>query len=108
LVFLGVGTLCMFLFQWVNYLQISRWSWPFYCFSLLLIAYTIVGSKISVPGVHQVNGAWAWITFGPFSLEPAELMKIAFVLVLARYLRFRSNYRTLLGLLPPFLLAFVP
>ena len=33
----------------------------------------------------------------------AELMKIAFVMVLARYLRFRSNYRTVLGLLPPWL-----
>ena len=29
--------------------------------------------------------------------QPSEVTKIAFVLVLARYLRFRSNYRTLSG-----------
>jgi cell division protein FtsW (lipid II flippase) len=45
---------------------------------------------------------------GPMALQPAELMKIGFVMVLARYLRFRSNYRTLKGLLGPFALALVP
>ncbi len=35
-------------------------------------------------------------------------MKIAFILVLARYLRFRSNYRTFWGLLPPFAVAGIP
>jgi rod shape determining protein RodA len=61
-----------------------------------------------MPGVLTVNGASAWINFRFMSLEPSELMKIAFVLLLARYLRFRSNYRTLTGLLPPFALALVP
>ena len=63
---------------------------------------------VAVPGIRRVNGAFAWIFFGPASLQPAELMKIAFVMVLARYLRFRSNYRTIYGLLPPFALALVP
>jgi cell division protein FtsW (lipid II flippase) len=35
-------------------------------------------------------------------------MKIAFVMLLARYLRFRSNYRTFTGLLAPFGLAMIP
>jgi cell division protein FtsW (lipid II flippase) len=35
-------------------------------------------------------------------------MKISFVLLLARYLRYRSNYRALPGLLPPFALALAP
>jgi len=60
---------------------------------------------VTMPGVSARNGAYNWIDFGPIALQPAELMKVAFVLVLARYLRFRSNYRTLGGLLPPFLLA---
>ena len=61
-----------------------------------------------LPGVHPIKGAYAWITIGPVSVEPAELCKFAFVLVLGRYLRFRSNYRTLGGLLGPFVLALVP
>ena len=108
-VFLGVSVVCMGLFQAVNYQRIGRWAWPFYVLSLLLILYTVIGAKFGgIPGVHYVNGAYAWITFSGFSLEPAELMKIAYVLVLARYLRFRSNYRTLVGLLPPFAVTLIP
>ena len=54
------------------------------------------------------NGAYNWIGLGSFSLQPSELLKVGFVLVLARYLRFGRNYRTLGGLVPPFLLAGVP
>ena len=62
----------------------------------------MVAQKVhGLPFVHETKGAWAWINLGSVSLEPAELMKIAYVLVMARYLRFRSNYRTMSGLLTP-------
>jgi cell division protein FtsW (lipid II flippase) len=109
LIFLGVSLACMLLFQAVNYQRIGLWAWPFYLFSLGLIAYTLVAQKLGgLPFVHATKGAWAWINLGSVSLEPAELMKIAFVMVLARYLRFRSNYRTMIGLLAPFAVALVP
>lgn len=108
-IFLGVSLACMFAFQAVNYQKIGRWSWPFYLFSLSLIAYTVVAQKLhGLPFVHETKGAWAWINLGSVSLEPAELMKIAYVLVMARYLRFRSNYRSLIGLLTPFAITLVP
>ena len=100
----------MMLFQAVNYQTIGRWAWPFYAFSMMLVAYTLVVAQ-KVPGlpfVHETKGVYAWINFGPMSLEPGELMKIAFVMVLARYLRFRSNYRTMRGLLAPFAVALIP
>ncbi len=107
--YLGVALVCMFAFQAVNYLVIGRWAWPFYVFSLMLVAYTVLGSKIhGLPFVHNTKGVFAWINFGPISLEPSELTKIAFILVVAKYLRFRSNYRTVTGLLPPFTIALVP
>lgn len=109
LTFLGVSVVCLALFQAINYQQIGRWSWPFYIFSLLLIAYTLAAQKLNgLPFVHETKGVWAWINLGPVSLEPAELMKLAFVLLLARYLRFRSNYRTIPGLLAPFAITLVP
>jgi cell division protein FtsW (lipid II flippase) len=109
LIFLGVSVVGMFLFQAMNYQRIGEWAWPFYLASLALILYTVVAQKLhGLPFVHETKGAWAWINLGPVSLEPAELMKIAFVVVLARYLRFRSNYRTMAGLLPPFAVALVP
>ncbi|HSZ59286.1 MAG TPA: FtsW/RodA/SpoVE family cell cycle protein [Tepidisphaeraceae bacterium] len=108
LVFLGVSLVCMGLFQVVNYQEIGRWAWPFYTLSLLLILYTLAAKVARLPFVHETKGAYAWLSFGSVSLEPAELMKLAFVLVLARYLRFRSNYRTMRGLLAPFAVALLP
>jgi cell division protein FtsW (lipid II flippase) len=112
IVFLGVALVCMFLFQAVNYQKLGRFAWPFYLLSLLLIGYTVAGAIIGgaspLPGVTRRNGAYNWIGLGPITLQPSELMKIAFVMVMARYLRFRSNYRRLGGLIPPFLLALVP
>jgi len=116
LVFLAIAILCMSLFQAVNYQKIGRYAWPFYLFSMALILYTVAGAELShggknrhpLPGVDYVNGAFAWIKFGPIGLQPAELMKIAFIMVMARYLRFRSNYRTVWGLMAPFAVAGIP
>ncbi len=58
--------------------------------------------------VRPRNGARAWINFGSFDFQPAEVAKIAFVLVAADYLRFRQNHRTIRGLLPPAVIAGVP
>jgi cell division protein FtsW (lipid II flippase) len=110
LIFLGIGLVCLVLFQAVNYMEIGRYAWPFYFTSLALLIYTIVPGvpDHGIGGVPVIKGARAWIDLGAFHLEPAELMKIAFCMALARYLRFRSNYRTVNGLLIPFALAVVP
>jgi cell division protein FtsW (lipid II flippase) len=108
LAYILVGILCMAAFQAVNYLQIGRYAWTFYLGALALVIFTVIGGKLNMPLVPARNGAHKWIIIGPMSLEPAELMKVGFILVLARYLRFRSNYRTFAGLLPPFALALIP
>jgi cell division protein FtsW (lipid II flippase) len=54
------------------------------------------------------NGARAWISFGPVDLQPGEIAKIAYVMVIADYFRYRSNHRTLLGLIPPALITLIP
>jgi cell division protein FtsW (lipid II flippase) len=54
------------------------------------------------------NGARAWINLGPVDFQPGEVAKIAYVLVLADYFRYRKNHRTLLGLVPPALITLVP
>ncbi|HKU65565.1 MAG TPA: rod shape-determining protein RodA [Rhizomicrobium sp.] len=50
---------------------------------LLLIAVDVVG--------HAGLGAQRWISLGPVDLQPSELMKIALVLALARYLHGKST-----------------
>lgn len=54
-------------------------AYPAYFVSLLLLV------AVEVAG-HAGLGAQRWIEFGPLELQPSELMKIALVLALARYL----------------------
>jgi cell division protein FtsW (lipid II flippase) len=104
LIFLVVALAAMIVVQGVNYTSIGRYAWGFYFLSLLLVLYTVA----HLPGVSRKNGAYAWISVGPLGLEPSELMKLAFVMVLARYLRFRGSFRTLPGLLAPLALTLAP
>jgi len=54
-------------------------AYPFYAISLLLLV------VVKVAG-HTGLGAERWIQVGPIEIQPSELMKIALVLTLARYL----------------------
>jgi cell division protein FtsW (lipid II flippase) len=110
LVYMVAGVGCMAAFQAANYQKLGRVAWPIYVLSLGLVLYTAIGARVSLPLVPHINGACHWIVIPRvgFSLQPAELLKIGFVMVLARYLRFRSNYRRLTGLVMPFALAMVP
>lgn len=53
-------------------------------------------------------GARSWIDFGPASLQPSELAKLGYVLLLAWYLRFAKNHRSIKGLLPPAIITGIP
>lgn len=108
--FLGIAFVAMMAFQAVNYQTLGRLAWGFYIISAAMCLYTVVPFTHG-DGLFRVpyrNGAYAWINLGVMTLQPAELMKISFIMVMARYLRFRSTYRTVLGLLPPFALAMFP
>ena len=54
------------------------------------------------------NGAYRWINLPGFGLQPSEFMKVAFLLALAWYLRYRKNYRRFTGLLLPIIVSVVP
>jgi rod shape determining protein RodA len=112
LLFVLIGVGAMAVIQAINYQILGRLAWVAYVLSLLLVLYTVVGAakggKNPLPLVYNVKGAYNWINFGSFSLQPAEMMKISFILVLSRYLRFRTSYRTISGLIPPFIIAGVP
>jgi cell division protein FtsW (lipid II flippase) len=108
LAYIICGIICMVAFQAVNYQLIGRYAWAFYLGALALVTFTVVGGRLGLSMAEARNGAHKWIFIGPASLEPAELMKVGFIMVLARYLRFRSNYRTFRGLLSPFALALIP
>ncbi|HEY2760230.1 MAG TPA: FtsW/RodA/SpoVE family cell cycle protein [Pirellulales bacterium] len=112
LAFLGIGIGLMAVVQAMNYQVIGRFAWVFLIGSLVLVLYTVVGAMrggaTPLPLVRPVNGAYAWLRLGSMSFEPSEVTKIAYILVMARYLRFRTTYRTLKGLIPPFALTLLP
>jgi len=102
ILYLIVGVLGLLVVLVPHYRFLMRLSYPFYALCLgLLILVRIVGLEI--------NGAQSWLGLGPFGrLQPSELMKLALILALSRYLMYRSNYRTLRGLIIPFAFAVVP
>jgi rod shape determining protein RodA len=96
-----------------SYTRLARWSYFLYAVSLLgLITLAVMRYlRAEVPGfIYPINNAYSWIRIPGTSqnLQPSELMKIAFIMSLAYYLRYRKNYRTFTGLLAPFLMALVP
>src|ERR1041384_4610453 len=90
LMYVAIGLALMFAMQAVNYQQLGRYGWPFYILSLLLLIYTITPGvpQRKFLGVVEVHDAKLWINLGIMNVQPAELMKVAFCVVLARYLRF--------------------
>ncbi len=55
--------------------------------NLLLIGSFVLLALVLVPGFGvQVNGARRWFSAGPIQFQPSELMKLAIILYVARYL----------------------
>jgi cell division protein FtsW (lipid II flippase) len=107
LVFLIVGMLAAVVIALPHYRIVGLFSWPLMLGCVGLLIFLLVPM---VPRwlVTPRNGARAWINLGPADFQPSELTKIAFVLVVAHYLRFRTQHRELRGLIVPGLFAAVP
>lgn len=81
----------------------------------LRVAYLAYAACLALLVVVEVRGrigmgAQRWIDFGVFVLQPSELMKIALVLVLARYFHGLTveQIRRPLVLVPPIVMVLVP
>lgn len=105
--FLLIGIVAAFIIALPPYRWFGYFSWLFYAAMMAILIFLLVPlvpSSIVTPR----NGARSWIDIGPIDLQPSELAKIAMVLVLARYLRFRANHRRFWGLVPPGIIAAIP
>ncbi|MCA9286983.1 MAG: FtsW/RodA/SpoVE family cell cycle protein [Phycisphaerales bacterium] len=58
--------------------------------------------------VKPRNGTRGWINLGLMDFQPSEVAKIAYVLVVARYMRFRSEHRRFMGLVPLGVMTAIP
>lgn len=107
IIFLAVGMLAAAAVVAPHYRFIRFVAWPamWVCVGLLVfLLIPVVPHWIVTPR----NGARAWINLGPVVFQPTEVTKIAFIMVVADYLRYRTNHRTFTGLIPIGLIAFVP
>jgi rod shape determining protein RodA len=104
--------------NWVNYRDIGQISGWLLAAVMVLLAILVV-SKIAgafgrqLPFAPQSNNVYQWIvirlghrTLATF--QPSEFCKLAYIVTLAWYLRYRSNYRNLESLVGPFVLTLLP
>ncbi|MFT5128641.1 MAG: rod shape determining protein RodA [Rhodothermales bacterium] len=82
LIWVALGTTCMFGFALIDYRWLGRFAWGIYGLSVLsLILVLIVG--------REINGAKSWIGLGPFTFQPSEFGKFG-VIALVSYLASRT------------------
>lgn len=96
IVWMVLGFCVLFLGSYINYQQWKTWvPW--------IILACVVGLLLVLGLGPKINGARRWLTFGFFSIQPAEMAKLAVVLYLAAFLsspnRRVTDWRR--GFLPP-------
>jgi len=98
----------------VNYRKLGEVSYAMYAIILVVLALLLVSRFFGpLPFMGPSHGAYCWIQVQIAgrqlpSIQPSELCKIAYILALAWYLRYRSNYRSFKALLGPFVLTLLP
>ena len=108
LAFAAAGLVCLVLVNLFHYRRLGRISYLLYGIVLALLALLLVDKMglMRLGFVHDRLGMHRWIRIGfGFTIQPSEFCKIAYILALAWYLRFRSNFREFWGLIGPFALT---
>jgi rod shape-determining protein RodA len=99
-IFACVGLLAFIGVTLVPYQAVGRLAYPLFALTLAVL--------VLVLQLPEIHGARRWIGLGVIALQPSELAKISFIILLAWYLRMGDHYRKLQGLAVPFVLTFVP
>jgi cell division protein FtsW len=75
------GIVALFFLRYINPTLITKAVFPFYVISIIL---TLL---VFIPHLgHHTNGATRWIQIGPLTIQPAEFLKIAVILMFSSYL----------------------
>lgn len=99
----GMGFAVMIVLALTDIKLLLRYAYIFYFITLILLV------VVEVAG-HTGMGATRWINLGFIKLQPSEFMKIAMVLVLARYFHTSSlqSIESVRGIISPLLMAIFP
>ncbi|MEO0480447.1 MAG: FtsW/RodA/SpoVE family cell cycle protein [Planctomycetota bacterium] len=99
--FLGAGAAVVLAVLVTPYLKLTRYVWWIYAFSILfLVGLPFLGVRI--------NGAQRWYRILGFGLQPSEFAKVAVILGLAAWFRYRPAQGLRNGLLVPLAIVSLP
>ena len=103
LVWFGVGFASLIASFLFNYKKLDQWSHLIYALCVLLLLAVLFFGKFG-------GGSRRWLTLGPISIQPSELVKIAVIIALAHYYSKDAHARgfTLRELIKPVCYVLVP
>lgn len=110
LAFFALGALGFVGINLVNYRVLGEISLWLFAGVLLLLAVLLVSKFYPLAFVPRINGTHRWIRLSPAwpAIQPSEFCKLAYILALAWYLRFRKNHGSLKALIGPFAFTLLP
>ncbi|HET6427658.1 MAG TPA: FtsW/RodA/SpoVE family cell cycle protein [Phycisphaerae bacterium] len=98
--FAGVAMAAFIAATVIPYQRIGRLAYPLFGLTL--------GLLVLVLFLPPIRKAHRWIDLKLVLVQPSEIAKLSYIVLLAWYLRNRDNYRRLVGLIVPFVLTVVP
>ena len=112
--FTVLGILVFVIINLINYRWLGALSYWLLAGVLMLLALLLVSKfVVTLPFAKPIHGTYRWISLTIAgrtlpSIQPSEFCKLAYIMALAWYLRYRSNYRKFKALIGPFALALLP
>ncbi|KKU89964.1 MAG: Rod shape-determining protein [Candidatus Yanofskybacteria bacterium GW2011_GWA1_48_10] len=80
IIFVILGVILMSLFSYFNYRYLKNYPWP--VFVLYVGSVILLLAPFLFP---TIRGVQSWIVIGVFTFEPAEFMKLAIIILMAKY-----------------------
>jgi cell division protein FtsW (lipid II flippase) len=113
IVFAILGIVAFVAVNLLRYRRLGEISYWIYGFVLVLLGILLLGKAIDIPFIPEINGTHRWIRFTIAgrelpAIQPSEIFKLAYIIALCWYLRYRSNYRSFKALIGPFVLTLIP
>lgn len=100
IVWCGIALVALVATALPSHRTISRHAYGIFAVSIVLLLLVYL--------FPPINGAQRWIRLGPVGLQPSEVGKVAYVIMLARYLRDRDHLQRVSGVALPTLLSLIP
>jgi len=112
LIFAGLGLVGLIIVNLISYRRFGAISYWIFALGLIALSYLLF-SRYIIPlpfAPESKTFAHRWFVFHNRlpKVQPSEFFKLAYILTLAWYLRYRSNYRNFKALIGPFVLTLLP